>query len=299
MEKVYILLRFSYLIHDYGSPALKNLQVILTQLFRKIAVFVSEYWERRDLVKAMTIRDFKSRYIGSAFGLAWAIIQPLAMMSILYFVFQYGLKTGQQDGKSFIAWFFSAIIAWNFFQDVLGSTANVYAEYSYVIKKMNFRLALLPLVKILSCLFIHFIFIIIILIVVFVTTGSPGWYFFQIFYYLFAMMFFLFGVTWFLSTLNVLLKDVGQMISIILQFGFWATPIAWPLSALPKNLHYLAKLNPIYYITEGYRKSLVLKVPIWEESFYQTLYFWGLSFGFLFLGFFVFRRLKSHFADVL
>lgn len=266
---------------------------------KDLRAFMKASWERRGLIKAMVIRDFRSRYVGSVFGLAWAILQPLAMMGTLYLVFAYGLKVKIYDETSFISWFFSAIIAWNFFQEVMLSTTGVYREYSYLIKKMNFQLELLPLVKILSGLIIHSIFIVIVLGIVTINSGFPGWYAFQLIYYIIALVYLMFGLGWITSTFNVLLKDVGQLVSIFIQFGFWATPIIWPLKSLPENLQLVAKLNPLYYIIEGYRKSLVYKIPLWQESFYHTAYFWALSTLIFILGIYSFRRLKPHFADVL
>ena len=106
-------------------------------------------------------------------------------------------------------------------------------------------------------------------------------------------------MAWMMASANVFMKDISQVVGIVIQFGFWMTPIVWPASIVPEKYHVYLKINPVYYLVEGYRQSFLFKIPFWEVSLWQTIYFWGLSFLFLFFGIFIFRRLRPHFADVL
>ncbi|MNI54631.1 Teichoic acid translocation permease protein TagG [compost metagenome] len=100
------------------------------------------------------------------------------------------------------------------------------------------------------------------------------------------------------SSLIVFFKDFGQIISIALQFGMWLTPILWHYTMLPRTYQWILKINPVYYIVEGYRDSLIGGVWFWER-YNQTVYFWAIT-GILFLaGIIIMRKLKPHFADVL
>ena len=101
------------------------------------------------------------------------------------------------------------------------------------------------------------------------------------------------------ASINVFMKDASQIVGIFIQFGFWLTPIVWPVTFIPDKYLILLKLNPVYYVVEGYRQSFLFKTPFWEVPLWQTAYFWGVSFFLLFTGVFVFRRLQPHFADVL
>ena len=78
----------------------------------------------------------------------------------------------------------------------------------------------------------------------------------------------------------------------------WMTPIMWSYSILPDRYQWLAKLNPMYYIVEGYRDTLINKVWFWDRYF-QTVYFWVLAIGIFVLGSIIFKKLKPHFSDVL
>jgi teichoic acid transport system permease protein len=119
-------------------------------VLRRVRIFLQEYLNRRELIRQLTIRDFRARYAGSWLGLFWAICQPLAMMCILWFVFSYGLKAGPQGNVNFVCWFFTANIPWLFLNEAINNVTNVYHEYAFLVKKVNFRLAILPLIKILS-----------------------------------------------------------------------------------------------------------------------------------------------------
>jgi lipopolysaccharide transport system permease protein/teichoic acid transport system permease protein len=122
---------------------------------------------------------------------------------------------------------------------------------------------------------------------------------FQVFYYLFAMLVLLLGVSWLTSAVTVFLRDMGQVVSMVTQFLFWLTPIFWSAKLLPVKYLNLIKLNPVYYIVEGYRDSFITHVWFWQAHWALTLYYWGVTGGVFILGAVVFRRLRPHFADVL
>ena len=99
------------------------------------------------------------------------------------------------------------------------------------------------------------------------------------------------------SALNVFFKDMGQIVNILLQFGIWITPIMWSYTMMGANA-WILKLNPVYYITEGYRDSMLNSVWFWQRPT-LTLYFWVVTLIILVLGTQVFKKMKPHFADVL
>ena len=94
-----------------------------------------DIFEKRDVIYGLTKQDFKTRFAGSVLGLLWAFIQPLAMMLILWFVFSVGLKMGLTRNIPFPAWFFTAMILWNFVSDFILTATNVFGEYSFLVKK--------------------------------------------------------------------------------------------------------------------------------------------------------------------
>jgi len=278
---------------------LSALEKMLSNILRAPLFFIEEIYHKKYIIYQLTKRDFKNRYIGSTLGFLWTIIQPLVMMTILWFIFSFGFKVSLKSGVPFVAWLISGMVAWNFFADALNLTTDVFREYSFLVKKINFKISILPIVKILSSFILHLVNLVI-LIVILLITGIPisaCWL--QVIYYLGATLFLLLGIGWITSALNVFTKDVSYVVGILLQFGFWMTPIFWDLQMIPEKYRIFFKLNPMWYIVEGYRKAFIYQIPLWKESLMGTLYFWLISGMILLSAVFIFKRLKPHFADVL
>jgi lipopolysaccharide transport system permease protein/teichoic acid transport system permease protein len=96
----------------------------------------------------------------------------------------------------------------------------------------------------------------------------------------------------------VFFKDIGQIVAMIIQFGFWLTPIFWSINIIPQEYHWIIELNPLVYIIEGYRDSLIYHHWFWEKPT-EGLYFWMISLAIFLFGAWLFQKLRPHFADVL
>jgi len=112
------------------------------------------------------------------------------------------------------------------------------------------------------------------------------------------MIFLLIGVTFITSSIMPFFKDMAQLISVVIQIGFWLTPIVWTMDIAPEKYHFLFKLNPFYYIAEGYRDTFLYGTWFWTKPF-ETLYFWVFSLSIFMVGCFLYKKLKPHFSDVL
>lgn len=260
--------------------------------------FLNEILANRRLIVQLAIKDLKDKYLGSYLGVTWAIIQPVITILIFWFIFQVGFKSMPIDNYPFILWLMAGMLPWFFFSDAVMNATNSVISNIFLVKNVVFRVSLLPIVKIISPLIIHAFFILF-LIAMFLGYGYyPNIYFIQVIYYVIAMSVFILGLTWITSALVIFLKDVGHILSMILQFGFWLTPIFWSLKMIPEKYTFLIKLNPMYYIIEGYRNTFIFRSWFWQYPS-QTLYFWSVTVAFLLIGSFVFKRLRPHFADVL
>ena len=106
------------------------------------------------------------------------------------------------------------------------------------------------------------------------------------------------GISYTTCSIIIFFKDLGQIINIVLQIGIWLTPIMWNFTIIPEKYQWIFKLNPMFYIVNGYRDSLISKVWFWENT-YQFIYFWFITALLFAVGTIIFRRLKVNFADVL
>ena len=260
--------------------------------------FLMELLSRRSIIYELTRRDFKSGYLGSYLGMVWAFLLPIATTLIFWFVFQVGFKAQPVDNYPFILWLICGMFPWFFFQDSISNGTNSITQNAFIVKKVVFSIGILPIIKIFSALIVHLFFIMLIFVLFMFYGHYPDLYILQVFYYLFCAVVLLTGISWITSSVVVFFRDLGPLISVILQMGFYLTPIFWNLKSLPPSYHFIMKFNPVFYIVEGYRDSFIHKVWFWEH-WGMTLCFWGITGITLVVGAVVFRRLRPHFADVL
>jgi len=127
---------------------------------------------------------------------------------------------------------------------------------------------------------------------------NPNIYYIQFFYYLICIIVLVFATSLITSAIVIFFKDLGQIIIIFLQIGMWMTPIMWSHTILDNSTKFIAYMNPMFYITEGYRDTFINYIGFWTKPI-QTLYFWVFTIILLIIGLSVFKKLRPHFADVL
>jgi len=127
---------------------------------------------------------------------------------------------------------------------------------------------------------------------------TPSLYTLQLLYYLAAMACLLLGLGWITSATCLFIEDVQNLVGVVLQFGFWLTPIIWNIRTVPERFRWLVMINPACYLVNGYRDSMIFRVGFWEKP-WETLYYWLFTLAVLALGGLVFRRLRPHFGEVL
>ncbi|MCB1193383.1 MAG: ABC transporter permease [Leptospiraceae bacterium] len=268
------------------------------QYIKHLNNFFIDIFRNRSIIYSLTKRDLISRYLGSYFGILWAFIQPITTIILLWLVFTFGFRSTPIDDFPFILWLIAGLIPYNFISECMTGAANSILQNSFLVKKIVFRVSLLPIVKILSASVIHLFFILVLIFMFGFYNKPPDLYSIQLIYYYFAALFFLLGLSWITSSIVIFFRDLGQIISVLVQLLFWATPIVWSPKYIPEKYLPILYLNPVFYITEGYRNSLIYKVWFWEEP-YKTLYYWGVASVIFVIGAIIFRRLRPHFADVL
>lgn len=263
-----------------------------------LAGVVRDFWAARRLIFALAKNDFKTRYAGSHFGMFWAFVNPVMTILVFWFVFQVGFRSSAVQGVPFILWLSCGLIPWFFFSDGWANVTGSFIDYSYLIKKMVFRVSALPLIKITAALFVHGFFLAILMLLFLLYGYSPTWQWLQIPYYLFCTVALMIGTGYLTSAVAPFFRDTQQIIGIGLQFGMWITPIMWPAEMLPPEFRWLILVNPMAYVVDGYRQVFIGGGWFWERPVGLAV-FWAATLALLCLGGWVFRRLRPHFADVL
>ncbi len=252
----------------------------------------------KKMLKFLIKNDFKNKYAGSIFGVFWAFVQPVVIILLYWFVFQVALGSGDEDGAPFVLWLMAGLVPWFFFSDAWAGATNCFIEYSYLVKKIVFDIKLLPLVKVASTLYVH-VFFVAIMVLFYVLTGRfPGIIIIQLLYYSFCLFVLVLVLSYFTSAIAVFFKDVTQIINIVITIGIWLTPIMWNISRLKGIVSTIIRLNPVFYIVQGYRDTLINHIWIGDRLL-STGYFWGVVVICGFVSYFVYNRLKPHFSDTL
>ena len=270
----------------------------MTTILNYFIYFIKDLYSSKSFLFQLSVREFKSRYLGSSLGLLWAFIQPTVTVLIFWFVFDVGFKSAPVEDYPFILWLLTGIIPWFFIAEGLSNATNSVVDNSYLVNRIVFRVSMLPVIKLMTALIVHIFFIAVIFVFFTAYDFKITIYALQVIYYSFAAFILLLGFSWLTSSVVVFLMDVNQIIGMIVQFCFWLTPICWPITILPDKYQKLIKFNPVFYIIEGYRDAFIHHIWFWQHPIY-TLYFWIVTILIFFVGALVFSRLRPHFADVL
>lgn len=260
--------------------------------------FIRDLVDSRGIIWDLTKKDLKQRYLGSYLGILWAFIQPTITVFIFWFVFEVGFKSKPVGDFPFVLWLICGMFPWFFFTDAWSSATNSILANSFLVKKVVFRVSLLPIIQIMSALLVNSFFVAVLFLMFAAYGYPPSIYNLQVFYYLFALICLVFGLSLITSTLVIFLRDIGQMVNMLLQLGFWGTPIFWSLQLLPERFRWIFMANPMYYIVEGYRCSFISHQWFWEAGWLNA-WFWLVTAALALAGVIVFKKMRPHFADVL
>lgn len=274
--------------------------VIFARFYDWIIILPQELWTNRKLIWKLSKNDFRSKYAGSYMGIVWIFLQPAVTVLVYWFVFTMGGRSPASDGKGypFVLWLIVGIVPWFFFSDAWGQGTGALLSYQFLVKKVVFKISILPIIKIMSALFIHVFLAAVTLVILMLNGIYPSIYWIQIIYFTGCTFLLVLGMSYVTCSVVVFFRDLGQIIGILLQVGVWITPIMWDIEALPRVWQMVFKLNPVFYVVDGYRMALLDHMWFFEH-FYSTVYFWIFTVAAFLFGALVFKRLKVHFADIL
>ena len=148
---------------------LNAIYILFLILYEKIVILPVELYQNRRLIWKLSKNDFKTRYAGSYLGIIWAFVQPIVTVVMYWFVFGVvmpGRAVAVQGDIEipYILWLIAGIVPWFFFSEALSNGTGALLEYNYLVKKVVFKISILPIIKIMSALFVHAFFVIFTLI---------------------------------------------------------------------------------------------------------------------------------------
>ncbi|MEK5104447.1 ABC transporter permease [Cytobacillus sp. FSL M8-0252] len=252
------------------------------------------------LIRRLSLYELKSSNNNNYLGMLWELLNPGIQITIFWFVFGYGIRGGSDvDGVPFFHWMVAGLIVWFFINPSISQGSKSIYSRIKMISKMSFPMSVIPTYVIFSKLYPH-IALTIIITIIFQFSGFPiSVYYLQVPYFMFASVILLLAISLITSTLSTIVRDVQQIIQALLRIMIYMLPILWVTFKLPESLQAVMKLNPVYYLVEGYRHALLGQGWYITESISYTLYFWLIVLVLFFIGSILHLKFRRHFIDFL
>ncbi len=261
--------------------------------------FIKKLYRSRYTLKMLALRDFKAQYVGSFFGFLWALMNPLAQVVVYGVVFGVFFKSTPDPvyrTDSFLLFLLCGIVPWQFLsQAVMSSSGVLLANRNLIKKSPGFPSEILPLTTVISNVISHLITLSFVVAAVAFLTGTLSPLLPVIFVYMFLTAIFVLGLGWIFASLNVFIRDVGQVLGLVMMVWMFFTPIFYPPSIFGRYF-FIFKLNPAYHLVEGYRLALLAGR---FEPAGDFIYFAAVSFITFGIGGVFFRKLKPGFAEAI
>jgi len=251
-------------------------------------MWVTKY---RDLIWNLTISDLKIKYQSSILGFAWSLLNPLLMMLVLYAVFVNIFRFNQEN---FALYLLVGLIVWRFFAIGTSTAMNSVVGKPGLVTKIYIPRQILVLSTTLSCFISSILefFVLIPLVIIFGVKITPDILFFPLVHGIY--FFIVYGISLILASLFVYYRDLNQIWEVVIQLGFFLSPICYPISIIPSKYISYYILNPMTVLVETYRNFLIYgSLPGLRSLLY--LVFSGILL--MLVGTGIFHRLERRFAE--
>jgi lipopolysaccharide transport system permease protein len=260
-----------------------------------VALRLREFWDYRELLYFLTVREIKVRYKQTAIGAAWALIQPLFTM-LIFSLFFGRLAKVPSDGVPYSIFCFTALVPWTMFANGIQQSSNSLVGNANLITKVYFPRLTVPISSVLSGL-VDFALAFLLLLAFMLYKGFvPNAHAIWLPAFLFLAVVSSLGVGLWLSALNVEYRDIRYVVPFLMQIWLFATPVAYPSSLLKEPWRTIYGLNPMVGVVEGFRWALLgtgsRPGPMLAASSAAALVI-------LFTGAMYFRRMERYFADII
>jgi ABC-2 type transport system permease protein len=273
----------------------KGKKTFAGEFFDSLATFYRKRWLLRYFVRRQVTRSYKRSYL----GLAWAILGPLIWVFFLTLIFSevVGPKARElveDPALNFGLFLYCGLLPFMAYSEALSKGLSVIRSNAGLVQKVVFPLELLPFTNAVASLADKLFGIGALIVVVFVVQHRLHWEVLLLPLIMVLQLLFTLGLTYMMAVIGTYLPDMGEVLRPVIRGTFFITPILWPPETLPENLRWIENYNPLAYLVGAYRDMI-----LWGElpGGLATLYFSLFSAALFLVGFALFVRFKSGFAD--
>ena len=261
--------------------------------------FFKDVIKNRKLIMQLGKNDFKNRFANTSLGAIWGFLQPFIFMLTYAIVFQFILKTGSGGDYPYAVWFFPGMTMWQWINDTIMSASNSIRTYSYLVKKVVFPVDVIPIISLIGSSFVAIFLFIVAIVVCALFKFIPNIW--LILYVIFATYAFIIAFTRLTSAITTLVPDFSNLLGILMQLFFWATPVVWSLTKLVNHplMLKIMQFMPFTYLVTAFRQAFMGGNIITANNGIYTIVFWCVTIVMFIWGNHVFKKNKKDFADVL
>ena len=256
---------------------------------------LGEMWEAREVLLRFGQRDVLLRYRQTAVGVIWVVLQPLLAAGIFTIVFS-RVANLPSDGVPYFLFSFTGMIAWTFLSSVVSRASASLVANQALVSKVFFPRALVPLSTLLSSLLDLAVGLCLGVVLLVIYGVNPGWEVLLFPYWIFLLALMGSGIGLAFAALTVKYRDVMYVLPWLIQIGLYASPVAYALSAVPDDVRPFYMANPVTWLLEGVRYSLLGTgaPPTWQWVAAPLVCLLVAA-----LGTVVFQRYERTFADLI
>jgi lipopolysaccharide transport system permease protein len=251
---------------------------------------LAHWW---DTIIVLVGRDMKLRYKRSALGVLWTMLNPLAQLLVLGFIFKNVMGSQVSNFRSFL---FTGLLVWNWFaSSLMGATSSI-TDNRDMVRYPDFRAGLLPIVYVSTNLVQFLLALPILMIVLFFDRVPLTPVLFALPFVIILQFIFTLGLGYVFATCHIAFRDTQYLLGVGLTMAFFVTPVFYDINTVPAKYLHLFRLNPMAHIVEAYRELLLQgKMP--DAVLLLSLYF--VSLIILGLGYLMFRNASPRFVEDL
>lgn len=255
---------------------------------------LGDMWRFRELTLFLAWRDISVRYKQTALGVAWAVLQPAALVVVFTVAFGVVARV-PTEGLPYPVFAYSGLVLWLFFSHALTDASASVVANERLITKVYFPRLIIPFASILTGLADFGVNVVLLGVMIVIVQLAPGPIWFGPFFVVIALVTAAGTGTW-LAALNVRYRDVRYTLPLLSQLWLFATPVAYPLTAVPEPWKTVLALNPMTAAIEGFRGAVLgTQMPTLSEVVLSC----AAAVALLLSGIAFFRRFERGFADVI
>jgi ABC-type polysaccharide/polyol phosphate export permease len=241
-------------------------------------------------------KDFISSYYGSFLGSLWGLIEPIFYISLTFFFFQYAMGGAQMAGHPYSNYVLPAMLAWLVANTGVQAAIGAVPQFRHFLH-LEFDLRTVALIKLLPTFAIHVLMLFFLSAYFYLNGVSTEFSPLLLIYGILCLAVVLTGLFWILMSISPFAKDVKNIVGVVLQVGFWVSPIFWSGNHFDGIVGGLVKLNPFYYPLEIYRAAFTGEYGVVFSA--AAVVFWTMCAFFLYFGNRTYTRARPQFGDVL